>query len=76
MNVQFVKNIEVNHHHLVHAQQDNMIQVLENVSIVALNVHLVLLSQDVPLVLKEEPTVHQHVHAQTVNMKPKTNVRL
>lgn len=76
MNVLFVKNIEVNLHHLAHAQSDNMTQVPENVSIVKPNVHLVLLQVDVLLVLKEEPTTHHPVHAQMVNMKPKMNVTI
>jgi len=76
VNVQFVKNIEVNYHHLVHAQLDNMIQVLENVSIVGPNVHHVLLIVDVQHVQKEDKTIHHHVHAQMDNLNLQTNVTI
>jgi len=76
MNVQFVKNTEVNYHQHVHAQLDNTIQVLENVSIVLLNVQLVLHQMDVLLVLKEEPMIHLHVHAQKVNSNLQMNATI
>jgi len=68
MNVFHVKITEVNPHQLAHAQVDNTTQALENVGIVELNVQLVQMEMNVPLVPLTEQTVHQPAHAQMANI--------